>query len=200
MAPPRKRVAEPKEQPGDDTPQGSFYNHKAEAPKPPFQPPPVRSVIDDPEYLRMRRGLLFEEMRLGEELMQHPVLLQNVLERCTDAIAFRDGKKQELDVAKSAVASRLRNDMILDAKGNPKQRAETQIESELGSDDAVILALFEYNEARTVAAYWETLAEGYRVKGHTIKTYAELTMAGFLAPNAAYDRGKAAMAAKRQGG
>ena len=136
---------------------------------------------EEAQYDELRSKLFIDAMRMDEELIQHPMILQTVTEFAADAMQIRDLLKSHVEVVTAETASRLRS--VTGKDGKPP--SEARIASELPMFEAIRDAQAEYEAAKHDYNYWSGLVESYREKGGSLKRIAELTIAGFLAPNMA---------------
>jgi hypothetical protein len=142
-------------------------------------------------YQDLRKGLTIDSMRLDQELIEHPMRVMMVTEHASDALQLRDAAKHALDITTADAAQRLRN-------SSEEKLSETRITSLLPLDELVQQATTEYELSKHELAYWQGMVEAYREKGSSMKRIAELTIAGFLAPNAAYSKQKEELAIRRR--
>lgn len=148
-------------------------------------------MFEEKVYKDLRTRLRIDAMQLDQELIEHPMRLQTVVEYAADALQIRDAAKNALDVQIADTARRLR-------AGTEEKLSDTKVASLLLLEDDVKVATQELEDARHDLAYWQGLADSYREKGSALKRIAELTISGYLAPNAAYQGRKEEMAAKRR--
>lgn len=129
-------------------------------------------------YDDMKAKLFIDTMRLDDELIQHPMLLLDVIELTADAMLMRDNAKNMVERITAEAALRFR---VPEKDG--KMPSEARISSMLPLDGQVKEAQIKYEDAKHNYNLWSGLAEAYREKGGSLKRIAELTIAGFLAPN-----------------
>ena len=152
----------------------------------------------DPTYMRLRGALQIDPLQLDREFTEHPMLLMEVMEAAASANDERDKLKQMLSIVRAQTAAKLRSEQFEDSKGNLKSKSESQIGSEIDMQDAVIEAEADYDAARFDASLWTALYESTRAKGHSLRELAALTLSGFLAPSAAYNKAKQEIAEVRK--
>lgn len=139
-------------------------------------------MFSEKQYEGLKGRLKIDGMRLDDELIQQPVLLQTVIELAADALQIRDAAKHALDLAEADAAWRIRS--IPDENG--KLPAENKVTALIPLDREVKAATQELDECKHDLAYWQGLVDSFKEKGSSLKRIAELTIAGYLAPNAAY--------------
>lgn len=148
-------------------------------------------MIKERDYQYLRKGLNIDSMRLDQELIEHPMRMMMVTEHASDALQLRDAAKHALDIITADAAQRLRN-------SGEEKLSEARITSLLPLDELVQQATTEYETTKHELAHWQGMVEAYREKGGSMKRIAELTIAGFLAPNAAYSKQKEELAVRRR--
>jgi len=142
-------------------------------------------------YESLRAALRIDMLRLDEELIEHPARLQDVIEIAADALQLRDEAKSSLDLCIADAAQTLR-------LTSEEKLSEIRIASLVQLDTKVIEATREYEDAKHDLAYWQGLVDSTKEKGGALRRIAELTIAGYLAPNAAYTKQKEELAVKRR--
>lgn len=136
-------------------------------------------------YERIKAKLQFDPLDFDQQLIELPMLVLDAAEMATLYAGERDKAKGALDLAMAQAADQLRTNTIIDAKGNPKIRAEAQIESELPLYENVQEAQQKFDECKYRLALSQNLVDALKVKRDAMKVYAELTISGYLSPNAA---------------
>ena len=131
------------------------------------------------DYTALKANLRIDVMAMDDELIQHPSKLQRVCEIAADALQLRDAFKHQLEIEISEAAHRLR---VPDGAG--KFPAENKIASQVLLDRKVEGANADLEEANHDLRYWQSLVDSTKEKGSSLKRIAELTIAGYLAPNA----------------
>lgn len=141
-------------------------------------------MTDDAEriYQRLRARLAIDPMALDDELVELPGLIIEAGEQTALAINRRDIAKSDLDLAFSEGAAMIR----ASGEKEGKKPAEKQIESEVPRGRKYRAALKRWEDAKLECGCWMALVEALRAKGSSLKTTAELTLGGYLAPNAVY--------------
>jgi hypothetical protein len=139
-------------------------------------------MFEAKRYAEVKRQLTIDPMALDDELMRYPMVLQEATEAAADAGMVRDAAKHEYDVAEADAAYRIRS--IVDDAG--KSPSEARVTTLVPLDAQVRLARQTLDECNHDLGYWRGLVDALREKGGALKKIAELTMAGYLAPNAAY--------------
>ena len=140
------------------------------------------SIFNEDVYNRLRARLSANLLQLSEELVEQPSLMQEAAEGAADAIQIRDAAKNTLSSVTSEAASRLR--LLTDDNG--KFFSETKINSLVLSDSKVMQAVEELEEAKHSASYWTSLVESFSDRGSSLRRIADLTVSGYLTPNASY--------------
>lgn len=138
-------------------------------------------MFEEKQYKALRAALHIDTMRLEQELIEHPARLQTIMEFAADALQLRDTAKAAYDIATADAAQHLREN------ANEKF-SEARIASLLPMVKSVQEASAVLDDAKHDLAYWQGLADATREKGGSLKRIAELTIAGYLAPNTAYQR------------
>lgn len=135
-------------------------------------------MFEAAHYDELKTKLFTDPMRLDEELVQHPMLLMEAIEFTTISMRVRDAAKNDLDTVTAEATVRLRQ-----PERDGKMPSEAKISSLVPLDPFLAAARDEYEEAKADCALWSGLVDAFRQKGSSLKHYAELTVAGFLAPN-----------------
>jgi len=148
-------------------------------------------VFKETEYLHFKNRLLLDKMRIDDELIEHPPTLQSVVELCAEAISNRDHADITLKIILSETADKLRQE--LDGK-----ISEARIAAELDKDFDVQEARLALERAKHDYNLWNGLVDSFKEKGGSLKRISELIIAGYIAPNSAYDLCKEEMNAKRR--
>lgn len=125
-------------------------------------------------WFKARREL--DLLRVDEDLMELPSLVQEAGECCAIANEFRDQAKEEFEVVKANLAQQLRD---LPLNGG-KVRSETMVESQLRLYEPYTAAQQKYQQARLDSALWATMIESMRIKSHSCRVVADLLNSGFL--------------------
>lgn len=152
-------------------------------------------------YDRLKARLAINPLALDEELINMPQLVIDIGEQVAECLSFRDGAKNDLDIAVAEAAANLRAIPIEgeNAKGEPvsKVRSEKQIEAEMPMQKTVKGATAALEDAKYDLAMWQTLMDAARTKSHTTQKVADLTLAGYLTPDAAYHKQRDRLTEKR---
>lgn len=152
-------------------------------------------------YNRLKARLGINPLALDDELMGMPQLVIDVGEQLADCLSARDIAANELKVAAAEAAARLRNIPVVseNAKGDTveKTRSEAQIDSELPMQKPVKQATLVLEDAKYDVAMWQTLMDAARTKSMSLHKVAELTLAGYMTPDAAYHTQRAKLTEKR---
>lgn len=141
-----------------------------------------------------RARLEIDGLRIDDELCRHPMLVQDAAEGAARFMQIRDEAKIELDRAKARAARRLRDECDNDGKRLP----QAQIEHEIVLDEDVQDAQGALSDAQLDYDLWKGLVDAARTKSTNMKTFGELTVAGYLAPSTIYDKRKEAINQVRQ--
>lgn len=148
-------------------------------------------MFEEKAYKELRTRLRIDQMQLSEELSEQPMRFQTVIEYAADALQIRDACKNALDIQVADTARRLRSE-------TDEKLSDAKVASLLLLEKDVKSATQELEDARHDLAYWQGLVDSYREKGSALKRIAELTVAGYLAPNAAYAERREELANKRR--
>lgn len=148
-------------------------------------------LFNEKEYNNLRRRLLPDPNRLTDELVEQPSLMQSAAEGAADAIQIRDAAKNGLTTITAGVADRIR-------RSTDEKIGVDKLNAMVALDPAVIDAQEEHEEAKHSAMYWSSLLDSYNDRGSSLRRIADMTVAGYLTPNAAYDRTREDMAAARR--
>lgn len=135
-------------------------------------------MFKETEYYELKSKLSIDIMALDDELMQHPMLIQDVNEYAARALNIRDTRKIGVELATAEAGWRLRV-----PEKDLKMPSEAKISSLIPLDKNLQEAQAAYELAKFHYNYWSGLAEAYREKGGSLKRVSELTIAGFIAPN-----------------
>lgn len=146
---------------------------------------------EESEYQRLSKMTRLEPMNLEEELISLPQYVQEVNDHVAAALFRRDMLKHEHErqTAKSARSIR---------ENAEKKPSDATIAMEVLLDPEVQRLQEELEVARFDATLWTGLANAFTTKSSMAKRYSELTVAGFLAPNAAYKERRDELNARRQ--
>lgn len=147
------------------------------------------------DYDRLRAALKIELSRIGEELVEYPQHLTECCELLGEALQEREQREYLLKEAVILAAAKIRADY---EERQTRKPAEEAIKSEAALSKEAEQARVLLEDARSSVAFWSALVEGMRAKGSSLKRLAELTVSGFLAPNASYDTMRDEMAAARR--
>lgn len=135
-------------------------------------------MFAEKEFAVIKQSLTIDMLLIDEDLIRHPMLMQEAAECTAAVIRVRDAVKNELDVETARAASRLR-----EPTETEKAPSETKIASLVILDKNVIKKRAEYDDTRYDAALWQGLAEAVKEKGSSLKRISELIIAGYLAPD-----------------
>jgi hypothetical protein len=141
-------------------------------------------------YNDLKAKVGIDKLRLDEELMECPMLLQSVSEHAVDVMGMRDTAKYELDIviADEARLMRLAEDKI----------SESKIISQMALRPKVQAAQRKLDEFKQDVAYWTALADNYREKASLLRRYAELIVSGYMTQNSVYEERRQEMAQERK--
>lgn len=137
-------------------------------------------MFEASQFKMLRASLTIDIMRMDDELIQHPMLMQSVTELAADALREHDALKHELDLTVAEVGSRIRKAQTPE---NGKGPTIAELQEFVTRDKKVIEANTNLENAKQDLAYWRGLADSYRTKGSSLKHLSELIQAGYLAPN-----------------
>lgn len=148
-------------------------------------------MYNERAYKHLKSELQIDQLRLDQDLIEHPARLMTVTEYAADALQLRDTAKHTLDITDADAAQRIRNSA-------EDKISEAKIAALLPLDEHVQNARQSLDEANHDVGLWQGLVRAYQEKGSAMKRIAELTIAGFLAPNAAYSARKEELHAGRR--
>jgi hypothetical protein len=159
------------------------------------------AISNEEEYRRLRGKLTINPMQLDQEWIEMPQLVQDATEYAMSAVQMRDSAKSILAFREAEAANTLRNRMVVSGKGGePKQRTESQINSEVPLDDAVQQAQADFIDCKYDADLWMGLVDSLREKSRALKTMSELMVTGFLTPAGMVTNARVAINEQRQSG
>lgn len=156
--------------------------------------PQGRPEFKSEEYDFLKSHLSLDMMDLDEQVMQLPVLIQRASEAASEAIEIRETAKDDLELAQSIAADKLRG--VQTPKG--KWRTETQITSEIPIDSDVQKKKEALSLARLDASLWQSLVEGFRSKNSAIRVVADLLNAGYMTPASIQEKRRQDLNARRK--
>jgi hypothetical protein len=136
------------------------------------------------DFARLREHLRIGQFALDEELIRHPGILMECLERHIDAVQRRDAAEHRHKMEITIEMARLRDEV----KPGEKKPAETAIKEEALFGEEVLIARAALEEAQASVSYWQALCASMTSKGSSLKRLSELTVAGYLAPTSAGNR------------
>lgn len=136
------------------------------------------------EYVWLKERLPIDLMRVDEEVIELPTLIQRSGEFTSSAIELREAAKEILERQKAIAAEALRTT----PNQSGKQRSETAITSEIPLSEDVQAASAQYGVCRLDAALWQTLTEAFRSKNTSIRVVADLLNSGYMTPSTIQNR------------
>jgi hypothetical protein len=136
------------------------------------------------EYVWLRSRIGIDQLRIDEEVIELPTLIQKAAEFTASAIELREVSKEEVQRAQAQVADQLRQTLT----PNKKHRSETMIASEIYLSSYLQGKMEEHSKARLDAALWGSIVEALRSKNSAIRVIADLLNTGFITPNAIMDK------------
>jgi len=159
------------------------------------------SLRKEQVYNRLRARLAINPLALDDELIQMPQLVIDIGEQVAECLYIRDAAKNDLDILTSEAAAKLRNITIPteNAKGDiiEKTRSEAQITSELPMQKTIKAATLALEDAKYDVSMWQMLMDAARTKGMSLHKVADLTLDGYLTPDAHYASQRAKLTEKR---
>lgn len=134
-------------------------------------------------YDNLSRRLRIDMADVDNELVDMPMLVQEAAELATDANDVENLAHLDYDVARAEYGQRLRleNDRI----------SEARIESSMPLDPIVVQARVGYERAKIDSALCAALVSALRTKSSLLQKAADMMLAGWITPNAAYERRRA---------
>lgn len=148
---------------------------------------------NEEHYERLRQALRIDPMRIDEDLIELPPLLQEAGEFTAEAARARDRAEFNLKTTLAEVADAIRTD-----PDRPKQPSEAEIDKRLPMDKEVIDAQEKLVTAKYEFSMWMSVVEGLRSKGDSLKTTANLIVSGYVSSGAAYSDRRRELHEKRQ--
>lgn len=137
-------------------------------------------------YARLRQSLTVDTLRLGEEVVEFPMLLMEVGEHCAVAVARQDIAANDLKTAMAEAADQLRS-----AVGeNGKAPSEARVTAGLAKHKKVVAATRELEGAKLDRALWAALVDAVKAKQSAVKQTTDMTLAGYMSTGSAYDSRK----------
>ena len=149
-------------------------------------------IVGERNYMLLRARLRFDPMRLNEELIEHPMVLQEACEACVEAIKQRDQLNNYLSFVEAEVSEQLR------PAPDGKWRSETMVKSMLPNQPKIMDATVRLEDAKALAGRWTALVESLRAKGSSLKRMAELITVGYMTSNSVYEERKADIQQQRR--
>jgi hypothetical protein len=137
------------------------------------------------QYEQLQKKLVLDPMELDQELIELPMLIMEANEQCAHCLSARDRAKNDLDLAMAEAADDLRSQTVSDGKGGFKVRSEAQITTEIALYKSVQEAQRVVESAKLDLALWQALCDSFRTKRDSLKIFSDLTISGYLSPNAA---------------
>lgn len=128
------------------------------------------------KYLWLRRQLEVDQLNIDTDLMEIPVLLQEVGEMTAFSLEIRDSAKEALEITKAEIADELRKT----PDENGKTRSESTITSLLPLDPKYKQRLAELSEARLDATLWQSLSNAMQRKDSAIRVTADLITCAYI--------------------
>lgn len=147
-------------------------------------------MINEKQYAELRQRLAIDKMRLDDELMQTPMLLQTASELAADASALRDAAKLDYDITCAKAARRIR--------ASDEKVSESKVAAVLMLEKDVQEAQQTLDDTKRDMAYWQSLADAMREKASLLRRIAELIVSGYLTQNTVYEERKQEMNTERR--
>lgn len=148
-------------------------------------------MINEARYAQLKRRIEIDMMRLDEELIGMPVLVEEISEMTAKALLTRSAAENRLKVVIAEAADEIR-------KEGEKKPAEKQIESEVLLDAQVQDSTLELDEAKYEYAMWQGLMDAARTKSSALKTVSELIISGYITPDTIYAQRRRELNANRR--
>ncbi len=134
-------------------------------------------MFEETQYTILKDRLRIDQLRLDEELIQHPMLTQEVTELAAGALRIRDAAKRDAEQNEAKVARQIRAEMK-----DGKAPSETQIKASLSLYKSVQAMAQALDDAGHDLRLWQGMVDAYIQRGSSLKRVAELIIAGYLAP------------------
>jgi hypothetical protein len=130
-------------------------------------------------YEELSAKLQVDELRLDEEIIELPRLLQEVNEYVAAAVYMRDQVQNEIKIA-MAEESR---DIRVHSEASAKRLTEASIEVGVVLSPRIKAMQTRFEDVKYDLARWQALSEAVRNKGYALKNVAELIIAGYVTPD-----------------
>jgi len=146
------------------------------------------------QYERLKRSLPLDQLRIDEEIMELPMLMQEAAEL---AASLREEERtaiHDYEIAKSEAAQRLRS--TTDEKG--KAPSEASISSRLNAEVDVQNARRDVEQTKYDADVATALASNLHEKRYTLLKFADMMLAGFITPTSINRDERAALAEQKR--
>jgi len=143
-------------------------------------------------YLSLRAQLGIDLLALDDELMKMPQLVQDAAELAAEANDDANAAALAYEVCKAEAGLRIR-----ESAPHSERVTEASIERQLPLDPEVQDARVAADQAKTYAGLVHALVQSLRTKSTLLQKASELVIAGYITPNAAYQRRREEMAAQR---
>jgi hypothetical protein len=132
----------------------------------------------DVAYRELRDKLEINVLRIDQELVELPQLVQQAAELASVASSNEHVAKHALDVTVAEASAGLRVPAL-----GMKARSETQIASEIPLDDDVQRARSYYDNTREISSRYTSLHYSMREKSKLVMKVCEMINGGFLTPS-----------------
>lgn len=150
------------------------------------------AITNRARYESFKSQLRFDPLRIDDELMEYPALVQEVNELLSTRIAARDALDHEVDLIKAQVETRIRR------SSGENKITENAVKSAVLLDREVIAITQYLQDARQDVGAWTALSDAFKQKSYSMARYAELLIAGFIARDSALKEREQEIASNRQ--
>jgi hypothetical protein len=133
-------------------------------------------------YDELRERLRIDILRIDEELIQLPSLIQSAAESAAESSNDLNQAEHNLAIARAVASSELRN--IEDRNGRPP--SEAKVVSMIEEDSRVQLARRKVDNAKFQARLHNDLYYSLKDKAKLIVKVTDLIISGYLSPNSAH--------------
>jgi len=143
-------------------------------------------------YSRLKSRLAIDKLRVEDELMETPSMVQEAAEHTGEAIQIRDALKHALDIATAEGMRELRL--------GEEKLSDKKMEAEVMLLPSVQEAQVALEDAKRDAFIWSALCDSMRDKSSALRRIAEMIVSGYMTSSSVYAERKQEMNDKRKEG
>ncbi len=137
-------------------------------------------MAHEADYNRLKKTVRIDPLLIDEQLSDLPMLCQEAGEFMAEASADLDHAEQKYKQLIAETQLIVRDQM----KGD--KTTEKAIEAEVMNSPDIIKAMSGILQLRYEKQLWSNLFDSLRTKTSAMKYYCQMTVAGYITPNAAY--------------